>query len=152
MLVVHTPRNTHIEVAAPSVFLGGTIDMGKSFDWQRHVIDSMTAYRLNVYNPRRPGFTTFDDEEQTYQIEWELFYLDKVDHVMMVFLDGSKAPISFLELGMLLKSAPEKLIVVCSENFYRAKNVHITCKQHGVTPVSTISEAVMILKTRLEKS
>lgn len=152
MLSVHTPRsNVEVLVDAPSLFLGGTIDMGNSVDWQTEVINQLDYLHLNIYNPRCNGFPEFDTAEEMYQIKWELHHIRRVDYALMVFLDNSKSPISLLELGMFLKTHPTKTVVMCNENFYRHNNILLTCLDNGVRPVKTLSEAVTKVKQLIMK-
>ena len=46
----------------------------------------------------------------------------------MYLADNSKSPISLLELGLY---GPEgKMIVFCTENFYRSTNIKLTCQKY----------------------
>lgn len=53
---------------------------------------------------------------------------------------GSKSPITLLELGLFAKSG--KLHVVCTEGFYRYDNVRITCAKYGVPVYASLTEAI----------
>lgn len=123
-----------------NVFLAGTIDNGDSTNWQREVINllkqevSKTSADIGVYNPRRDTWDpAADHDEVMKQIDWEQRTLEKANHIVMVFLDNSKSPISLLELGMYCKS--KKITVFCTEKFYRYDNVLDTCKRYGIVLV-----------------
>lgn len=124
------------------VFLAGTIDMGKSIDWQDQLVEFFNEYALGdvdylLFNPRRDasygGFTD-NKPEMEYQINWELERLENADLVFMNILGTSYSPISLLELGLFAKTG--KLVVVCPPDFYRYQNVKITCERYGVTLLS----------------
>lgn len=117
-----------------SMFLAGTIDNGDSNNWQEQLIEKIqdkVPGTFVVYNPRReswdPNVTV---EEQRKQIEWEQDKLHKCWFIVMVLLDGSKSPISLMELGEFCDS--QKIIVFCTENFYRFENVRDLCERCSV--------------------
>ena len=122
-----------------SVFLAGTIDNGDSTNWQREVINllkqaSKTSPDIGVYNPRRDTWDPAEGHDEVMkQIDWEQRALEKANHIVMVFLDNSKSPISLLELGMYCRS--KKITVFCTEKFYRYDNVLDTCKRYGIVLV-----------------
>jgi hypothetical protein len=145
MITVCTPRNDVTQVYAPQLFLGGTIDMGKSVNWQQLVIDVLdkSNVKANVFNPRRDGFPEFNEEELIYQINWELDAINSSDAVMMVFLDTSKSPVSMLELGLCLATKKKKqLFIVANDKFYRWHNVNETCKRFNITPYDNLISAI----------
>lgn len=122
-----------------SFFLGGTIDMGNSINWQANAFEaikekfanSMSDGDVYVYNPRRPeGFDENDKKEKEYQINWELKHLEQADIIILNLLPNSKSPISLLELGLFAQTG--KLMVICPESFYRYDNVRITCDKYMV--------------------
>ena len=115
------------------IFLAGTIDDGKSTDWQGEIVkyfeDNHKYKDLIIYNPRRYDFPEHPKEEDVRaQIRWEQERLDIADHIVMVFKDGSKSPITLLEMGLYAKS--DKLTVFCSENYWRYWNVSETARKY----------------------
>jgi hypothetical protein len=56
----------------------------------------------------------------------------------MYFDPATKSPISLLELGLFAKTG--KLIVCCSEGFWRKGNVDIVCKRYGVMQVENLDK------------
>jgi hypothetical protein len=110
-----------------SVFLAGAIDMGSAVDWQSYVIDKLSEYdNLTIVNPRRPNFTPDTLDEQ---IHWELKALEEVDIILMWFPKDAKAPISFFEAGLYLRSG--KIVIGAEDGFYRRRNLEITSKRYG---------------------
>ena len=123
-----------------NVFLGGTIDNGDSFDWQLELIRELnevdTTHPIMVYNPRRSEWNKeADKDELRKQIDWELYHLERADLIVMNILPNSKSPISLMEIGLFAKE--KKMIVFCTEDFYRYENVRMVCQRYGVPLFNT---------------
>lgn len=133
------------------IFLAGTIDNGDSENWQDKLISKLQWYQLNpdseedpgfdyalganegndivIFNPRRENWNpNSTNEDLINQIKWEQDHLDKADLIIMYLADNSKSPISLLELG--LYGPGGKMIVFCTENFYRSTNIKLTCQKY----------------------
>lgn len=85
-------------------------------------------------NPRRDDWDnswvqSIDDKNFHEQVSWELYGLITCDIIALYFADDSKSPISLLELG--LHARDEKLIVYCSDKFYRKGNVDVVGKYYN---------------------
>lgn len=134
MVSVVTAPNPLQEYAQVKVFLAGTIEEGKSLDWQQETIkyiqDNHGAVDIAVFNPRREMWSSLDQENLEEQITWELKNLHNADIVFLSFLEDSKSPVSMLEFGMLCEKinndSGQILIVVCPEKFYRYDNIRTT--------------------------
>ena len=118
-----------------SIFLAGAIDMGAAEDWQTQVTDALKEFDITILNPRRDDWDsswkqTKDDPQFSEQVNWEQDALEAADLILVVFTKDSKAPITFLELGMHMK---DDIMVCCPEGFYRKGNVDICCERNGVT-------------------
>jgi nucleoside 2-deoxyribosyltransferase-like protein len=138
-----------------SVFLAGSIDMGKARDWQSEVTAALSQLPLTVFNPRRKDWDSSWEQKATNakfkeQVEWELQRLEEADVIALYFEAGSMSPISLLELGLHARS--RKLIVYCPEGFYRKGNVDVTCGRYGVPVVESVEEFVLEVKKRLVQS
>ena len=125
----------HMAMATPSVFLGGSIEMGKAEDWQAKFIEDMQGMNLVVMSPRRDHWNpdleqSINCPEFVEQVEWELNHLDIADHIVMNFIPGTMSPISLLEFGMYADSG--KMLVCCPPGFWRKGNVEIVCKRFGI--------------------
>lgn len=129
-----------------TVFLAGTIDMGKGEDWQKTAEEMFAAGDGNwiLYNPRQAHWDPTREGEMDYQVNWELEHLEAADVILMNFLPGSQSPITLLELGLHAKSG--KLRVVCPEGFYRYDNVRITCARYGIPLYPTLSDAIAAIQ------
>ena len=134
------------------VFLAGTIDNGESDDWQSNLIWQMKTKHhgpnsdidesigdIVVFNPRRSNWgsnASIADVEE--QIKWEQQHLDEADLIIMNFVDGSKSPITLLELGLY---GPEgKTIVFCTDKFYRFTDVKLTCDKYMIPLIKSTKE------------
>lgn len=146
----------NLEIKSPnkvpkSVFLAGSIEMGKAIDWQKQM-----ALELNdciIYNPRRDDWDsswiqTIDNPKFFEQVNWELNCLDKADIIALYFVPETMSPISLLELGLYAESG--KLVVGCPEGFWRKGNVDIVCDRYGIPNANTLEGLIKIIKWRLE--
>ena len=121
-----------------SIFLAGAIDMGAAVDWQAQVIKELANQNgLTLVNPRRENFTPDTLDEQ---IAWELDALERVDVILMWFPKNAKAPISFFEAGLYMRSG--KLFIGAEPGFYRRRNLELTCERYGVRLYDDLAEMV----------
>lgn len=135
-----------------SVFLAGSIDLGAAVDWQVEATNALKHLPITIYNPRRkewdstwpqdPSFPPFHD-----QVTWELERLENVDVVILYFAPDSKAPISFLEMGLFGRSS--RMVVCCPEGFYRRGNVQIVCERYKIELVDTLENLLEAVERRL---
>jgi len=87
-----------------SIFLGGTIDMGNSHDWQQDFKAYLTKNNLIladwvIFNPRRDDWDSSwvqhkDNPQFRQQVEWELLAMELADLRIFVFLPDSKSPVT----------------------------------------------------------
>ena len=125
-----------IEIQAPNteyripdgyktVFLAGSIEMGKATDWQKKLITELSDLPIVFFNPRRNDWDsswkqTKEDPQFSGQVKWELKHLEKCDIIAMYIDPETKSPITLLELGIHANVDPMKmkLLVCCPEGFY----------------------------------
>lgn len=136
-----------------SVFLAGSIEMGKAVDWQKQVTDALSHCDVQILNPRRDDWDsswsqTKDNDKFREQVEWELIALEDASVIAMYFDPETKSPISLLELGIHTKDR-NKLIVCCPEGFWRKGNVDIVCEHYGIRQVDTIEELIRTIKGKI---
>ncbi len=134
-----------------SVFLAGSIDQGKTEDWQQQLSLALDGY--TVLNPRRDEWDTsweqnIDNLQFREQVEWELEALERSKVIVFYFSPESKAPISLLELGLHAKS--DKLIVCCPEGYWRKGNVDIVCDRYNIETAETIDDLIQKCKQQLD--
>ena len=126
-----------------SIFLAGSIEMGKAEDWQKKVGDFLISKNFNVFNPRRPDWDSswvqiYKNPHFSQQVRWELNALDKADYIIMYLDPNTISPISLLELGLLAHC--RKMIVVCPDGFFRKGNVEVVCDIYDLPLLNTIDE------------
>lgn len=139
--VVFAPNPPNLNAATISIFLAGSIDMGKAIDWQSSLTTSLAHRPVTILNPRRPNWEWnegFQGAEFEEQVNWELDGLEKCDIVALFLAKDSKAPISLLELGLCARSG--KVVVGCEEGFYRKGNIEIVCRRYGIKMVESLEE------------
>ena len=125
-----------------TVFLAGSIEMGKAEIWQTKIASSLKDTDWIVLNPRRDDWDsswvqTIENKQFREQVEWELEAQEKAQTIVMYFDPTTKSPITLLELGLFCF---KNLIVCCPEGFWRRGNVCIVCKRYGIKQVETIEE------------
>lgn len=151
MRVIKAPQLFH-HGYFPSVFLAGSIEMGKAEDWQTRVTNALSDLPVTVLNPRRDDWDSSWEQKKENaqfreQVEWELNALDRADVIAMYFDPATMSPISLLELG--LHAQENTLIVCCPEGFWRKGNVDIVCERYGIVQVNTIEELIAEIRDRL---
>lgn len=130
-----------------SIFLAGTIDNGKSIDWQLEMEDILKDYNVTLLNPRRDNWNPNSSRaEMVKQINWEMDNLDKCDVIFMNILEESLSPITLLELGLYANSG--KMIVSCHEEFWRKINVDVVCDRFNIPRYDNFDDAITKLKSQ----
>lgn len=137
-----------------SVFLAGSIEMGKAEDWQTKFENAMQDVVGFICNPRRDDWDsswiqTKENVQFRGQVEWELEMLDQCSIIALYFDPKSTSPITLMELG--LHAYDNKLIVCCPEGFFRKGNVDIVCERYGIKQVETLDKLIEETKLRLSK-
>lgn len=147
---VYTPETKGVpDPALPSMFLGGSIEMGKAIDWQAEAIRYFLDDRIAIFNPRRRNWDStwtqsIENEVFVHQVEWELFNIQRADVVIMVLQPNTMSPISLLELGIIAgangQGALNKMIVSCPDGFWRKGNVDIVARKYSIPVVNDTAE------------
>ena len=143
-----------------SIFLAGSIEMGKAVDWQQEFTQAFsnskeptcTKTNLLILNPRRDDWNSSweqskDHPEFREQVEWELRAQEQADVIVMYFAPGTQSSITLLELGLFARSG--KLICCCPKGFWRKGNVDVVCEMYKVTVVEDLQELVVAAKAQL---
>jgi len=125
-----------------SVFLAGSIEMGKAENWQDEMGKYFHKEGWDVLNPRRDDWDsswvqTFENAQFYQQVNWELNALEHADLIIMYFDPNTKSPISLLELGLFARSG--KIRVVCPDGFWRKGNVEIVCNYYNIPLYNNIN-------------
>lgn len=129
-----------------TIFLAGTIDMNNSIDWQKEVADKLSDCEITILNPRRDDWDSSWEQDPTSgtkfneQVNWELTALEDCNIIIMHISDESKSPIALLELGLYATS--QKMVVYCTDKFYRYGNVKIVCDKYNIPLFDDIDELI----------
>ena len=146
---VQAPNNLKLKKGYKTVFLAGSIEMGKAMEWQQKLIDAVPDEPYIWYNPRRDDWDSswkqdISDPQFKKQVEWELKALEQAEVIVMYFDPETKSPISLLELGLHAKD--NKMIVHCPKGFWKKGNVDVVCKKYGIRQVESFKELIAIFE------
>ena len=135
-----------------SVFLAGSIEMGRAEAWQAAVESSLADLPIAILNPRRDEWDasweqSFHNPQFREQVKWEFERLERASVVAMYFAPATQAPITLLELGLLARS--DKLVVCCPAGYWRRGNVEVVCARYGVPLLAELSELMQAIRTKL---
>lgn len=160
--IIKAPKVPPIRLggARKSVFLAGSIEMGKAEDWQTRLTNELLELDINIFNPRRDDWDSswvqsIHNPQFEQQVSWELNRLEEATVIAMYFDPRTMSPISLLELGLYARGSAVpggkygKLIVLCPEGFWRKGNVDIVCCYYDIAQVSSFEELVQGVKERL---
>lgn len=146
MLEVQAPNPLPVSMSDfdTSIFLAGSIEMGKAEPWQAEVASRLSNASVVILNPRRDDWDVswvqdIDNDQFRTQVMWELDNISRADFVVFYFDPNTQSPITLLELG---RQAAEGNVgvVCCPPGFWRRGNIQVLCAVHGIKLVSTKEE------------
>jgi hypothetical protein len=154
MEIIKAPVNLPLDMGK-SVFLAGSIEMGKAEDWQTRVTKALSDLDVTILNPRRDDWDSSWEQKKENrqfrnQVEWELHALEQATVIAMYFDPKTMSPISLLELGLFARFAT--IIVCCPDGFWRKGNVDIVCEKYRVQQVDTIEDLIEAVRDELTAS
>lgn len=152
---VYTAPNLSPDKYHPySVFLAGSIEMGKAEPWQAKAIEQIKLAlhdckhdhyieklnRFTIFNPRRADWDVtwkqgINEPQFCTQVSWELQHIEAASHVFFYFDPNTQSPITLMELGLIAGQGKgamyrgKKVYVVCPNGYFRQGNVQILCKR-----------------------
>ncbi|KAF2650250.1 hypothetical protein K491DRAFT_697467 [Lophiostoma macrostomum CBS 122681] len=155
-----------------SVFLAGSIEMGRAIQWQSHILPFLHNLPLTICNPRRSTWDSAPDAAQRLrdmerQVDWELQALDACDVICFFFDKATMSPVTMMELGLWARSG--KAVVCCDDGvqaggdadadangnahkgFWKGTNVRMVCERYGVPHVRRFEELVTEVKSMLAR-
>jgi len=145
-MILKSPSNL-VEIGNRfTVFLAGSIEMGKAENWQAKMEKEFSKFdNVCLLNPRRDDWDSDWKQEITnpefnQQVNWELDALEKADLIVFYFSPETQSPITLLELGLFARSG--KLVVCCPNGFWRKGNIDIVCEKYNVPQVKSIEKLV----------
>jgi nucleoside 2-deoxyribosyltransferase len=138
-----------------SIFLAGSIEMGKATPWQDKLVLDLSALNVVIYNPRRTDWDSSWTQDPTpgtkfnEQVTWELYHIQKSDIVVFYFDPETQSPITLMELGYCIGSYKD-VVVCCPDGYFRKGNVVITCGLNNVSVLNTYEEFLDEIKNKLK--
>jgi hypothetical protein len=135
-----------------TVFLAGSIEMGRAEAWQAMVEQALADLSITILNPRRDEWDasweqSINNTQFRGQVEWELEAQERASVIAMYFAPATQAPITLLELGLFARSG--KVVVSCPPGFWRRGNVEVVCARYGIPLVASLEELVRGVRERL---
>jgi hypothetical protein len=141
------PEKVRVPSGGLSIFLAGSIEMGKAIDWQTKITEDLIEKFSNIYivNPRRKDWDSswkqeIENKQFNEQVTWELSNIENSSIVMYYFDKETQSPITLAELGIAAGKFPEKAVVICPKGYFRKGNVDIICDRYGIAQVDTLEE------------
>lgn len=147
--VLKPPTPLLLAVGEQSVFLGGSIEMGKAEPWQALVESALVNFPIVILNPRRDSWDdswvqSITNPEFRAQVEWELDAQERATLIAYYFAPGTHSPITLLELGLFARS--QKIIVCCPPGYWRRGNVEVVCHRFGIPLLASQDELIASLQ------
>lgn len=137
----------------PSIFLGGSIEMGKAEPWQEEVITAMDKYQVFLLNPRRTEWDASWEQSVTnpqfkQQVLWEQEALMGAAHTFFYIDPATMSPITLLEIGQVFGTglAVDNLTLVCPKGFWRRGNLEVMAEAEGITLHETLDAGIAELQ------
>jgi len=150
--VLKPPTELTLADGERSVFLAGSIAMGRAEAWQAAVEQTLADLPITILNPRRESWDasweqSIDHSEFRGQVEWELKAQECATMIAMYFAPTEPSPITLLELGLFARSG--KLVVCCPKGFWRRGNVEVVCARYGIPTVADLPGLIEAIRRRL---
>ena len=151
MNVIHAP-NSIVGAVRPTLFLAGSIEMGKASDWQAAFAGAFEGIPITFLNPRRPQWDptwvqSIENPVFAEQVNWELDSIEAADIAVFYFEPSTMSPITLAELGLTLASG--KCLVCCPQGFWRRGNVEIMCSRFKAPFFETLPELIEAARQRV---
>jgi len=150
--IVRAPEPYNLN-SKPTVFLAGTIDMGKGENWQPKAEEWLSDLDILILNPRRLDWDSswkqsIDDPKFREQVEWELTAQEEASVIFMYFAPGSQSPITLLEYGLFAKTG--KVILCCPDGYFRKGNLEVTANFYGLPLYEDLIEGLDAVRNTIE--
>jgi len=126
---VVTPPSLFVPTKGIKIFLGGSIDLGKSNNWQQsiinHIKNTWVEDDITIYNPRRDK--NFDISLESEQAAWSISMLNISDYILLYLTGPGPSPIATLELGLFINNP--KLYLSINDSYSRKEIIeyHYNC-------------------------
>lgn len=150
-MVYTPPMNISLrDILKKSIFLGGSIEMGKAENWQIDMINFLEPFDFEIFNPRREDWDStwkqsYENGNFYQQVNWELNALEHADIILMNFIPDTLSPISLLEMGLF--GVDGNIHVVCPDGYWRKGNVDVVCDRYSIPLYNTLDNFKCFIKT-----
>jgi hypothetical protein len=143
--VIKPPAPLPAVFSSPTLFLAGSIELGRATAWQSRVEATLAHRAITILNPRRDEWDAsweqaIGNPQFRAQVEWELEAQERADMIAMYFDPATQAPITLLELGLFARGG--RLVVCCPPGFWRKGNVDVVCARYGIPQAATLDELI----------
>ena len=156
MIEIKSPEITVKDPGQFTIFLGGSIEMGKAEHWQKRLANDLSDVdNITLFNPRRDDWDSSWIQDPTpgtqfhEQVMWELKHQERCDMIVYYFDPGTISPITLLELGAF---SYKNVIVCCPKEYSRYGNVKILCNERYIEFVETYDELVKHIRNSVQGS
>lgn len=142
-----SPARPDGPLSGRSVFLAGSIEMGRAEMWQPRVAERFLSEGYNVFDPRRDEWDAGWEQDPTpgtlfeRQVSWELDHIHRADLVFFRFGAEGPAIVSMLEAGLVIGRG-KPVVILADAGYMRRGNLVITARRAGVPIFGTEEEAV----------
>src|SRR5437764_2149749 len=137
MIEIQAPNKKELWNTCETVFLAGSIEMGKADNWQQRFMQAIEHLSVTVFNPRRDDWDSswvqsIDNPQFAEQVNWELDHITRAENVVFYFDPNTQSPITLMELGWvaalpkIARGWPysrRRVYVCCPPGFWRKGNV-----------------------------
>ncbi len=158
MIVVSKPPR-RITPVGITLFLGGSIEMGKVTDWQTDITrqlkkSEVSNIPITILNPRRDSWNkkwkqSIHNRHFANQVHWELDHISVSDIVILYFHPETLSPISLMELGICSVAKPNQTVVCAPEGFWRKGNIEVICNRNHIKLLDNIADLVKEIVVRI---
>jgi hypothetical protein len=150
--IIKPPAPINFDPSLPSLFLAGSIEMGRAEPWQADFERAFANDDIVILNPRRDAWDaswkqSIHNPQFREQVEWELDGQDRADVIPFYFASETQSPITLMELGLAARSG--KAIVCCPDGYWRRGNVEVVCARYRIHMVETLPGLIEEVRLRI---
>ena len=155
MILIRPPTALPLRLQSPSVFMAGSIDLGKSIDWQSELAESLADLPGTLLNPRRTEWDATWRAEADFapfreQVDWELSGMEAAERIAFYFALDSQAPVTLMELGLAARTG--KAVVCCPLGYWRKGNVDVVCARYNIPTVPSLAALGQFLRMSIQQA
>jgi hypothetical protein len=148
---IQAPNKVEVPDMYYSIFLAGSIEMGKAELWQEKVVKELEDLPVVLVNPRRDDWDssweqTKDNPKFKEQVDWELDNLNDATFIILYLDPNTMSPISLIELGLYIGY---DIFVCCPKGFWKKGNVDIVCERFEIPLFESLDELIGAIKSTI---